>query len=392
MSRSKVPRHRLRASSASASSGGGAGHRRRFWLLILGAGVVAGAVVYWALESPQAYYRRALPLLARQPSQCEKVAETAVLKAGGNYPAAQLLQCQALAAMGEWDAALGGFSLIRDTTACAPESLLDLGANALRANQLQLADRALLAARVPGPSFSRATELLVRLKLTLRLPDEALALCREWQAAATDAALPWAIEAEIEVSRFELAAAIADYQEALRRSPSTELERSIRTSLANLLVHTGDIAAARVQFDKLLEFGPVTGNGQLDHVQLLRMEGRFNEALSEIERYLAEVKKSPEALKRRGMIRMDLGQWDEALADLQAAAEGNEFDIGTHHLLAQILLRKGSPELAQTHLEKSRRLTEATLRISELEDLLRTDPANAEWRRELKALHQVVGH
>lgn len=352
-------------------------------------GVVA--VLWWSWESPYAYYVRARNLLSQHPSQCEQLADRAIMKAGGNYPEAQLLQCQALAALGEWDAALGGFSLIKDTTRCSPEALVDLGEQALEAQQLQLADRVLQAARLRGPAFSRATELLVRLKLQLRLNNDVLELCREWQAAAPAAALPWAVAAEIEVSKFELGEAIADYQAALRRSPSSDLEKSMRASLANLLVHTGSVAAARTQFDKLLEYGSVRGNVQLDYVRLLRLEGRFDEALAEIKRHLIENGTSSEALKQRGLIQLDLGQLDEAIADLKGAVDGNEFDIGAHHLLAQAYIRQGEPNLAQPHLEKSRRLTEATFRISELNELLLTDPTNAEWARELKALKKALG-
>ena len=67
---------------------------------------------------------------------------------------------------------------------------------------------------MPGPFFAQATELMVRLKLKLQLRDDALALCREWQAAAPDVVLAWAIAAEIEVSRFELAAAIQSLLES----------------------------------------------------------------------------------------------------------------------------------------------------------------------------------
>ncbi|HQZ66194.1 MAG TPA: hypothetical protein PLY87_13995 [Planctomycetaceae bacterium] len=389
MSRSKRTSNRKRTSSASVEIR--PDRRRRFWLLTIGAVVLMGATVYRVIESPHAYYERARKRLSQNPSQCEQLAEQAVMKAGGDYPEAQLLQCQALAALGQWDAALGGFSLIKDTSSCAPEALVNLAAKALDADQLQLADRALKAARRPGPSFADATELLVRLKLKLQLPADALALCREWQSSAPDTALPWVVSAGMETSRFELGTAIADYQEALRHSPPRELESSIRASLANLLVHTGDVAAARAQFDKLLEYGPVEEKGQLDYVQLLRLEGRFDDALVEVERYLANVGTSSEALKRRGMIRMDLEQWDEALEDLKAAAVGNEFDIGTHHLLAQIYLRRNEPDLAQPHLEKSRRLTDATFRISELDDLLRTDPSNAEWTHEQKSLQKILG-
>ena len=127
--------------------------RRRILMLAFGA-VIIVAALYWGWASPYSYYVRARSQLSQHPSQCERLADQAIMKAGGNYPEAQLLQCRAFAAMEEWDAALGGFSLIKDTTRCSSEALLDLGAKALEAQQLQLADRAFQAARVQARSSS----------------------------------------------------------------------------------------------------------------------------------------------------------------------------------------------------------------------------------------------
>lgn len=350
------------------------------------------AAVYWVFEGAYPNYVSARRLLVENPRMCVQLADRAIMKAGGDYPKAQLLQCQALAATGEWDAALGGFTLIRSPSRCSSAELLDLAEKALAARQMQLADLVIQAARVPGLDFSRATEMLVSLKLQRNLRDDALELCREWQMAAPNDALPWAVAAEVEMTQFDLAAAIADYQAALKRSPDSVLELSIRVSLAKLLVHTGNVAAARLQFDRLLQVGPVARDVRLSYVQLLRMEGRFDDALTEAQRHIDDVGKEPEALKQRAMVEVDQGRLKEALVDLKASITGNEFDIAAHHLIAQVYLRQGEAELAQPHLDRSRRMTEATFRISELHDILRTEPNNAELRRELKELNAIVGH
>jgi len=335
-------------------------------------------------------YWRAQKLLSKDPRLCEQAAEQAVLKSGGDFPAAQLLQCRALAALGEWDAALGGFSLIKDPRTCPIEPLLSLGEAALQADQLQLADRTLSAARRPGKLDARTAELLVRLKLRLQLRDQVLPLCRDWQVADPNAALPWAIAAETEVAQFDLGSAIADFREALRRSPPGELERSLRASLANLLVHTGEVSEARAQFDILLKSGPLPEKLRLDYAQLLRMEGKTDQALQEVENYLGEHPRDIEGLKRRGLMLMDLGRWEAALSDLKAALAENEVDSGTHHLLAQIYRRMNQPDPAEQHLQRSRELMEITTRISELEEQLRQEPTNTTQLRELKELRKLL--
>jgi tetratricopeptide (TPR) repeat protein len=360
---------------------------------VLAGGIaVVAAWLYWTMGSPIPDYWRAQKLLSKDPTLCEQYAERAVVKSGGNFPAAQLLQCRALAATGEWDAALGGFYLIKDLAACPIDSLLSLGEAALEADQLQLADRTLSAARRPGKPDARTAQLLVRLKLKLQLRDQVLPLCREWQAADPQAALPWAIAAEIEVAQFDLGSAIADFREALRRSAPGELEQSLRASLANLLVQTGEVSEARTHFDILLKSGPLPEKLRLDYAQLLRMEGKTEQALQEVERYLKDHPRHIEALKRRGLILMDLGRWEEALSDLRRALVENEADSSTHHLLAQVYRRMNEPELAQRHLQRSRELMDVTARVSELEEQLRQDPTNAALLRELKELRKSMSH
>ena len=367
------------------------GRRGRVRLMGLIAALVAVTIYFVTNESARSCYQRAQSVLPQDPRQAERLAERAVLKAGGNYPAAQLLQCRALAATEQWDAAYGGLSLIKDTSTCNPDELLALGETALNAGQFDLAARALRGARVPGSSLSRATELLVRLELQFRRTDEALALCQEWQNSLPDAYLPWVIAGDVAKSSVDLGAAIAAYREALKRSPPAAIATEVRSSLAQLLVLTGDVVAARKEFDTLLKVGPLQGKLQLMHAQLLRLEGRLDEALTEVEHSLKASGSTPEALKQRGIIKLDLGRVKEALADLEQSVKGNPYDVGTHHKLAQAHLRLGQKQAAQPHLDQARRLTDATIRISDVQNLLRTDPDNQQLQQELRELSKTLG-
>jgi tetratricopeptide (TPR) repeat protein len=358
---------------------------------VLTGSVFATVAFYFVLVSPGASYRRALPLLEKHPEDCERLAEQAVTRANGDYPCAQLLQCQALGALGEWDAALGGFALIEDTTTCSLTSMLNFAEKALEANQLQLADRVLRRVRASNPHQSRIAESQVRLCMKLQRPNEALAVCRDWQQLDPTSALPVATAADIETFRLQLGPAIAGYTKALQLIGSSDLKLRIRRSLANLLVHTGDLAGARTQFNTLIMIEDLKGEAHLDYIQLLRFECRFDDSLREINRYIDDNGNAPEALKRRGQIWLDLGNLDNALDDLKTAATMMESDIAVHHLLAQSFIRKGQPELSKPHQEKSRRLTAVKFRISELRELLREDPANKKLASELQQLSSKSG-
>jgi tetratricopeptide (TPR) repeat protein len=369
-------------------------HRRLGLCLALLGVIVVGAIYHQHhyRELARSDYARARELLSEDPIRSEKFAERAVMNAGGNYPEAQLLRCRALAATGQWDAALGGAFLIKDFSTCDAADVLALGEAALNAGEWNLAEQVLdEAADKSGTAQSRAMELLVRLDLRFQRPDDALRRCRTWQRSVPDEPLPWVISGNMEAAAMNLGAAIADYREALRRSPASDLNATARSSLAKLLVHAGDTAAARREFDLLLASGPLDEKLQLSYAQLLRLEGRNADALTLLDRNIAEFGGSPEALKLRGILYLDEGRLEPALRDLKEAVRGNPFDIAAQHKLGQAHLQSGDPASAQPHLDKSRQMSDALLRLSELEELLRQEPSNAEFQRELKSLHAILG-
>ena len=260
------------------------------WLAIV-SGIVVATIYFTdgSFRSARSDYARAREFLSHDPARSERLAERAVLNARGNYPEAQLLQCRALAAMGQWDAALGGLSLIKDFSTCDAADLLALGEVAMQAGKLMLAEASLVeAAKMSGAAATRAMELLVSLDLQFGRRDAALKRCREWQSAAPLAPRPWALAGDIESSSANLGAAIDDYREALRRAPDSQLATEVRSSLAQSLIHNGDTNAARTEFDFLLASGPLTGKLSLSYSQLLRMEGRHTEALAEVDRQISE--------------------------------------------------------------------------------------------------------
>lgn len=363
------------------------------WLAIVGG--LAVAMIYLtdgSFRSARSDYVRAREFLPHDPARSERMAERAVLTARGNYPEAQLLQCRALVALEQWDAALGGLSLIKDFSTCDAADLLALGEEAIQAGKLMLAEASLIeAAKMPGATAARAMELLVSLDLQLGRRDRALKRCREWQSAVPLVARPWALAGDIESSAANLGAAIDDYREALRRAPDSQLAMEVRSSLAQSLIHSGDTNAARTEFEFLLASGPLTGKLSLSYSQLLRMEGRHKEALAEVDRQISGAGATAEALKLRGILSLDEGKLDSAISDLKESVRRNPFDIGAQHKLGQAYLQSGDPDSAKPHLDKSQKMIEATFRLSELQDQLQDDPDNSDLQKELKSLNKILG-
>lgn len=329
-------------------------------------GLFAAGTVWLKSSQSRAQYQQATTILETDPAQAEKLAESAIAEAWGDYPEAQLLQCRALAALGQWHMALGAFSLIKDTSKCDPAFLFDLGEKSFKNGEWKLAELALQAtARRAGTMQTQALDLLIQLHLKFHHLPEVLVLCREWQRVDPEAALPWAIVGDLEASAVELGPAISDYREALRRSPPADLARKIRSSLVRLLVLTGDTVAARREFDVVLKTTSLAPADQLIYAQLLRLEGRSEEALKEIDSYIARSGADSESLKQRGIIHLDAGRLEQALADLKESVQMDPRDIGAQYKLAQVYTRLGNDEAARPHREEARRLSEAAERASE---------------------------
>ena len=101
MSRRKASASRPPRTRGAPTVTGGIGlplwKQRRFLLALGCVALVIVSLWYWRFESAGAYFRQAQLHFALDPSAAEPLAEQAVIRAGGNYPAAQLLQCRSAA-------------------------------------------------------------------------------------------------------------------------------------------------------------------------------------------------------------------------------------------------------------------------------------------------------
>jgi len=337
-------------------------------------------------------YREAVARFPGSPAEAELLAERAIQNAGGNYPEAQLLQCRALAATEQWEAALGGFSLIRDPSRCNASELVELGEAALRARQWKLSEMVLeAAAGLAGPAGARGKELLTGLDLQSRRPEDALRRCETWSRQSPTDPVPWAIAGDVHRLLYRFGEAIASYDQALQRSVDAEGRQRALTSLAPLLVHTGEAERAREAFDQLRALGPLSPSLRISHAQLLRTQGDIADAFAEVDAVIRDEGATAESLRLRGILRLDQGDAAAAVEDLKESVRQNPYDIGAQHKLGQAYQQLGQPAAAKPHLDKSQELTQATYRIGELEDELRRHPNDAAKTQELQRLRKLVG-
>lgn len=355
------------------------------------AAAVALALYYLSRENPQRLLREGEALLDRDPRQAGEVLERSLAAAGGDYPDAQLLLCQALGKQGRWIEALGCFSLIEDKSALDGRRLMELSAAAMAGGEPILAEQALEAALATAAPAGEVLQALLPVRLALGHDEQALADCRRLAAIDPHLAAPHATEARLLRRRREILTATAAYRAALARTKDGAETAVLRRELVELLIQQGSVAEARREFDQL-------PSGQFDDADLallrayiLRFEGRSREALRDVDGYLAVHPEHADALLLRGTLRFDLAEYQFAVADLRLLTEINPFHKEAHYLLGQALLKLGLAEEAKSHLETSRQLAAALEEIRTLEGQADRDPSDAQIQLRLAELCDATG-
>lgn len=382
----KAPnKHRARPISQPQSK------KDRLWIWLVIALAACGGMFYWNQGRAERLFHEAQSQLAAHPEQAEKLLEQSVVAAGGQFPAAQLLRCRALGAMGRWDESLGLFSLIDDPASCEPRELLRLAQESQKAGADALTLRALAAADRPGSEQTAVVKLRLSLEFKNGPSREVLELCRRLEQLSADDPYPWVVEAEVLRQHKEPLAAVRAYREALRRKPSERQQLAIRTELAGQLIDSGELAAARQEMDRLLAHPATAEAVRMKDAYLLRLEGRSEQALAEVDRVLADSPDSAAALMLRGILSFDLGRYAAAADDLSQTAKAQPYNKEARYKLGQAYLKLNRSAEAAKELEASRKLTDAEIEILALEPKLRQNRSDLELTDRLAKLYEQVG-
>ncbi|MCY2996452.1 MAG: tetratricopeptide repeat protein [Planctomycetota bacterium] len=362
--------------------------------VVLGAGfLLLAAVIAWLAlrEDPQRTVERARKLQASDPERALRLLKSS-WTVRGEYLPAELLRCQILTSLGRGQEAIQRFEKIHDLSACDPNDLLALAVTAQQAKVAPLAEKALLGAYRPGPQQVTVLRLLISLTYEKVDDKSVLQYCRELATLVPDDPEPWLVSAGIYHEREQVAAALDAYRQALRRNPPAKEVRRVRYQIAERSLHMGDLAAARKELDLVLADVPAAPEYQLLNAKLLRQEGKGSEAAAEVDSLLAKDPKLLDALKLRGEIDFDGGQFDRAVEDLSRVLKAKPFDREAHHKLGMAYLRLGDTAQGQTHLDTARHLTNVTIEILSLEHQLEGDPANQQIPRRLAELNEQRGN
>ena len=365
--------------------------KERLWLWLVLAAAICAVAFYWRQGQARRLFDEAQAEFSSHPERAEMLLERSVAAAGGDFPEAQLLHCRALGAIDRWDAALRAFRQIEKPSRCEPRQLLSLAQEAEQAGVAPLVLMALEAADRKGPEQAAVLKRRILLMLQDGASGEVLELCRRLERLDPDDPFPWEAEGRILQHTKRPLGAVRAFREALKRKPDERQRLAIRLELASQLMDAGELAAARVEIDRLLAHPAAAIAARNKDVYLLRLEGRTAEALDQINRILADAPGWAPAHMMRGILLLDLQRYGEAADDLSRAVAAQPFNREARYKLAQAYARLKQPEKAARELEASRKLTETEIEIQSLESQLRRNRSDGKLADRLVELYEQVG-
>ena len=159
--------------------------------------------------------------------------------------------------------------------------------------------------------------------------QEALQAINRYITIAPNEANPYDTRADLLASNGEVEGAIESYRKALEKKPDFAASR---VKLGAMYIYATDYASARAEFDTLLAAGskadPATAKLSLTYISI--HQGRFAEALAELDEYIKEGRDSIGANGydedkasyhfTRAQIYSELGEHARAIAELKEAA------------------------------------------------------------------------
>jgi len=366
---------------------------RPVWVLIIlgSSAALVGLAMFLTREDPLSLMREGEALLDRDPLQAGKLLERSVTLAGGDFPQAQLLLCEALGRQGRWIEALGCFSLIKDKSAGDGRRLMELSAAAIAGGEPILAEQALEAAQKTSIPEAELLKAVIPVRLMLGHEEQALADCRRLAVLAPELSLPHTTEARLLRRRREVVAAGDAYRAALARTKDPAETNTVRREFVELLIQEGNAVEARHEFDELRDSSVGSKDLSLLQAYIVDLEQRSREAMDQVAEHLAAHPDHADALLLRGTLHFDLGEYELAVATLRHLTELEPFHKEAHYVLGQAYLKLRQPEQAKSHLSISQKLTAAAEEIRTLEWQSAQNPQDAQILLRLAELYDATG-
>ncbi len=342
--------------------------------------------------NPESLFKRAMDVIATNPTRAEKLLKQSIDASGGNFANAQLIRSGLLGSLDRWDDATLCFQGIADPTAtCQVGDLVELVQQAEKAKKYEYADMVLETLRLPGQEQGLIYQMWIPVRINMGNLDGAMKLCEAYKALAPEDPIAWFASASVHVERSEFKSAIEAYRKAIERNPPPEGVQNARMQIAQLSLKIEDIAAARQETDLLMDQPKPSEAIQLLQAEVLQKEGKLKESLAAVGKVLMNSPMSVPALLRQGDCYFELGNFPNAVDSFGRAITIDRYHQQGHFKLGQSYLKLNQKEMAEQHLVWSRQLKQMTAEIIETQKKLAKDPMNEKLTQQLAGLYEHSG-
>ncbi len=344
--------------------------RRRFRILAALAAVIvpAAAGTVWFVTRPTAQELLVQGLVAGRQNAAagERLVRRAMERAGGPFPDAQIALCDMLARQNSWEAALKEYDAV-DLTTCRIDLLVEFGQAALASGHKPAGLAALRAAAKRGqPASITALELLKSEYHAAAQQDAETAVTIELTKLDSDNPERW----KGLIDMLDGQQKYPECEAALRQALDLDLPDTYRTNfeylLIRMLIGRGEVPEARRRLTEVKRIEGQTLRVNLTEIDLLRFEGHYDAALA-IARSLSPDARDLHAMYHiRGVLHLELEQYDQAARDLEKAVALRPFDENIHFRLSEAYRALRREELSSKHAKLAADITARRKRINKL--------------------------
>lgn len=272
-------------------------------------------ITAWFLwpEDPDELLSRAL--LSKNEAEQIQLLQQSVAAADGHLPQAEIELCLVLAGAGNWTEASAAMTRL-DRTLCSAADLLAYARLSVQAEQWETAELALAALQGMNHHPEDRLSLQCQLYAGMNRHKELIEAARELTRIAPKTTRWWLQLASICAQKQNTLAEIQTYQAALTHAiPVTDIVE-VRRRLLERCIDAGDATVAREQFELLRRANASDPRMNVWQARLCHLEGRPAEALASINAAAGQIKNIPEAIRLRGILHLELGQYEQATNDL----------------------------------------------------------------------------
>jgi tetratricopeptide (TPR) repeat protein len=296
-----------------------------------------------------------------------------------------------LARRGDWKEAAPLFDHV-DKSACRSDLLVKFGQEALRDDKPAEAAEALevVSRRDDKASVVALTGLVAAYGKIGRQDAMIDAAARLARRQPENSANWWQL-IQLHKAAREESECLAAVREALKHNPPRDLEIEMKYMLVDQLMIYGQSAEAAAAIADIEKSEGDSLRLATKKIDLYRLEGRLDKALAAIEAVFPAVGHLPVARLTRGAIYLDLGSFDKAKTDLEAAVAAEPFNEGAHFKLSQALRLLGDEEQANKHVEINLDIRRKRIRINELLKERENKSGDPTIARELAELYAALG-